>query len=143
MVRYARRCEISGFGSFNAEKEHKVLYLDVKAPEAMLRFRNELARRLNRKIPDLKRKFSIRRNPDFHATIAFKSIDKKFDRIRTYVDRFAPSFSQLFRRVTIIRGNRIYKEVDLATKCVLGRSQALGKRKLSILERIKGLFRRL
>jgi 2'-5' RNA ligase len=116
---------IKGFDYF--DKEHKVIYLDIEPSPELERLRWELAQSLSKisthKPWDKKQKFQ------FHLTIAFKDIDRKFDRIWNYVKSIEePDINQYVLRITILRGNRtILCEYDLVMKRLLNRREALNR----------------
>ena len=64
----------------------------------------------------------------FHATIAFKDIDRKFDKIWRYLKKKEePNINQHLVRITILKGRRILREYDLLQKRVLTRKQSLNR----------------
>jgi calcineurin-like phosphoesterase family protein/2'-5' RNA ligase len=116
---------IKGFDYF--DKEHKVIYLDVEPSPELEWLRWELAQSLSKisthKPWDKERKF------EFHLTIAFKDIDKKFNKIWDYVKSIEePNINQYLLRITILgRNRRILYEYDLVLKRLLNRREALSK----------------
>jgi len=85
-----------------------------------------MASALNSSLPDLKKKFIIRKKPGFHLTLAFKEIDRNFRRIWAYVkQKRNPNIETMLNRVTIISKNRIYREIDLRNHKVLTREEVL------------------
>ena len=113
-----------GFGHFN---DHTI-YIDFKTPKELLNLRNDIAKRLNKAIPDLREKFIIRKTPDFHLTLAFREISNKFDEIMDYIKKKKnPKIEQRLNRLTILIGNRIYREIDLETKRVYTRKEVKEK----------------
>ncbi len=116
--------EIKGFDYFN--KEHKVIYLDINPSPELEELRWELAQRLSKVSTyqpwDTKREFS------FHSAIAFKDIDKKFDKIWSYIKaKEEPNINQKLLRITILVKGRILYEYDLVLKKLLNRGQALSR----------------
>ena len=117
--------KIKGFDYFN--KEHKVIYLDINPSPELKELRWELAQRLSKistPLPkDMHRKFQ------FHATVAFKDIDRKFNKIWSYIKaKEEPNINQHLLRITILGANRkILYEYDLVLKKLLTRGQALSK----------------
>ena len=69
------------------------------------------------------------RNHSFHATIAFRDIDTKFNRIWSYLkSKEEPDINQHLLRITVIgAGGRIVCEYDLVLKRLLNRREALSK----------------
>jgi len=117
--------KIKGFDYFN--KEHKVIYLDINPSPELEELQWELAQRLSRASTyqphDMHRKFQ------FHATVAFKDIDRKFDKIWSYIKvKEEPNINQHLLRITILGANRkILYEYDLVLKRLLTRRQALSR----------------
>ncbi len=117
--------KIKGFNYFN-NKKNKVIYLDIIPSKTLKKLRKELAIRLFKitktKKHDKKRKFY------FHATIAFKDIDRKFDKIWKYLKKKEePNINQHLLRITILKDKRILYEYDLLQKKLLNRGQAKSK----------------
>ncbi len=117
---------IKGFGCFDSVK-NKVIHLDIEPSPELEALRWELADRLSRISShqpwDIKREFA------FHATIAFKDIDDKFDAIWSYIKKKEqPNINQYLLRITVLTGNRkILCEYDLVLKRLLDRRQALSR----------------
>ncbi len=117
-----------GFNFFNNSR-NKVIYLDVEPSEALRNLRLDLARALlpitsTKSKEDQSGKGSFK----FHATIAFKDIDAKFERIWGYISqKEKPEISQHLLRVTIIKNGKILYEYDLIQHKLLNRRQALNK----------------
>ena len=118
--------KIKGFGYFDNGK-NKVIYLDIDPSLELEALRWELARGLSRiSTPqpwDTERQFA------FHATVAFKDIDKKFNAIWSYIKKKEElNINQHLLRITILGANRkILYEHDLMLKKLLNRRQALSK----------------
>ena len=151
--------KVKGFGYF--AKTPKVIYFDISPSKELEDLRWELSQEL-RKV-SIGRSWDRQRNHSFHATIAFKDIDAKFNRIWSYIkSREKPDISQYLLRITVIgtRG-RIVCEYDLILKRLLNRREALSKywwrktinrlrelqglppepeKPLSLIERLKKLF---
>jgi len=118
--------KVKGFGYF--DKTTKVIYFDISPSQELEDLRWELSQEL-RKV-STGQSWDNRRNHSFHATIAFRDIDTKFNRIWSYLkSREEPDISQYLIRITVIgaRG-RIVCEYDLILKKLLGRREALSKR---------------
>jgi hypothetical protein len=61
----------------------------------------------------------------FHSTIAFKDIDRKFNKICSYLkSREEKKIRQHLLRITILKGNQILYEYDLLQGRLLNRAQA-------------------
>ncbi|MBM4137725.1 MAG: 2'-5' RNA ligase family protein [Nitrospira sp.] len=116
---------IKGFDYF--DKEGKVIYLDIAPSPELEQLRWELAQSLSKistsKSMDTKRRYA------FHSTVAFKDIDKKFDKIWSYVKaREEPNINQYLLRITVLlRSRTILCEYDLVLKRLLNRREALSK----------------
>lgn len=107
-------------------KGKKVIYIDVEPSKALDELRWELAKKLER-IIDLK-SFQRNRSFKFHITIAFKDIDKKFDRIWKYLqNKEKPNIHSHALRITILKNSKILREYDLLQKKMLNRSEAKSK----------------
>jgi len=151
--------KVKGFGYF--DKTPKVIYFDISPSKELEDLRWELSQELRR--VSTSQSWDSRRNHSFHATIAFRDIDTKFNKIWSYLkSREEPDISQYLLRITVIgaRG-RIVCEYDLVLKKLLNRREALNKywwrkttnqlrelqgllpepeESLSLVERIKRLF---
>ncbi|MFC1900359.1 2'-5' RNA ligase family protein [Chloroflexota bacterium] len=152
--------KIKGFGYF--DKIPKVIYFDISPSLELQDLRWELSQEL-RKVSTCQ-PWDGQRNHSFHATIAFRDIDAKFNRIWSYIkSREEPNINQNLLRITVLgtRG-RIICEYDLVLKRLLSRREALSKfwwrrtinqlreqqglpsepeRPVPFIERIKGIFR--
>ena len=152
--------KVKGFGYFN--KTPKVIYFDISPSKELEDLRWELSQEL-RKV-STGQSWDSQRNHSFHATIAFRDIDAKFDRIWAYLkSKEKPDINQYLLRITVIgaRG-RIVCEYDSVLKKLLNRRAALSKfwwlktinrlrelqglppepeKPLSLTERLKKLFR--
>lgn len=119
---------VKGYNYFN-NPSNKVIYLDVEPSEELKQLRYELSNSL-RKITNTKSS-QDRKSKDnfyFHATIAFKDIDRKFDKIWRYLKKKEePYINQHLVRITILKGRRILREYDLLQKRLLQRREALSR----------------
>ena len=117
---------VKGFNYFD-NPSNKVIYLDIEPSEELKQLRYDLSNGL-RKITNTKSS-QDRKNKDkfyFHATIAFKDIDRKFDQIWRYLKKKEePNIGQHLVRITILKGRRILREYDLLQKRLLTRKQSL------------------
>ncbi len=119
---------VKGFNYFDNER-NKVIYLDIEPSEELKNLRYDLAQEL-RKISRTKSLEDKKGKDDFyfHATVAFKDIDRKFDRVWNYIKRKEePNIHQHLVRITILKGRRILYEYDLMQKKMLNRNQALNR----------------
>ena len=135
--------KLSGFGYFNNPRG-KVIYADIEPSKELGELRWELAKELRNYI--ILKEWDRKERFLFHATIAFKDIDRKFSKIWSYLKRKEKSdINQQLLRITIIgNGGRIVCEYDLMLKRLLDRRDALsGKvwKRTIFMFRVK-LFRR-
>jgi len=115
---------VRGFDYFN--KEHKVIYLDINPSVELKELRRDLAQRLSKisgsQPSDNQKQFQ------FHSTVAFRDIDRKFLKIWEYIkEKEEPNIKQHLLRITILKGKRILHEYDLILKKLLNRKQALSR----------------
>lgn len=113
---------LKGFGHF----ENKVVFVDIEPSEELKDLRKELADFIvdltQTKGHDFNDEF------DFHATIAFKDIQGKFDEIWKYLQGMHPkSVSQNLLRITILENGKILYEYDLMQRKLLPRAEAKNK----------------
>ncbi|MDW7776809.1 MAG: 2'-5' RNA ligase family protein [Methanosarcinales archaeon] len=117
--------EVKGFNFFN-NKNNKVIYLDIEPSEELTCLRRDIA--LNLLKFTKTKPFDSNPNFVFHATVAFKDIDYKFDRIWNYISQKQElCINQYLLRITIIKNGKILYEYDLFQKRLLSRRQALNK----------------
>jgi 2'-5' RNA ligase len=136
--------KLKGFGYFN-NPNSKVIYADIEPSKELEELRWELAKRLMKYVElkegDKNKKFA------FHATIAFKDIDRKFSDIWRYLkSKEEPYINQYLLRITILRNGKILYEFDLMLKRLLNRREALSNRiwKKTILRfKMKLFFRKI
>jgi len=115
---------VKGFNYF--DKEHKVIYLDVNPSAELEELRRELAQRLS-KISD-SQPWDNQKQFQFHSTVAFRDIDRKFPKIWEYIkEKEEPNIKQHLLRITILKGKRILYEYDPILKKLLNRRQALSR----------------
>jgi 2'-5' RNA ligase len=119
--------KLKGFGYFD-NPNGKVIYADIEPSKELEELRWELTTRLM-KYAELK-EWDKDKRFSFHATIAFKDIDRKFPDIWRYLkSKEVPNINQYLLRITIIgKGSKIVAEYDLMLKRILNRRQALSKR---------------
>lgn len=133
--------KIKGFGYF--DKSPKVIYFDIAPSEELENLRWQLSQEL-RKVSTCQ-PWDSQRNHSFHATIAFRDIDAKFDRIWSYLkSRDGPDINQNLLRITVLgTGGKIACEYDLVLKRLLNRREALSKfwwrRTINQLRELQGL----
>ncbi len=115
--------ELTGFGRF----DERVIYVNIKPSNQLIQLRKELFEELS--------KISITNHTDFldefkfHATIAFKDIGNKFDKIWDYLNKTnPPKMKQTLLRATILKKSKILYEYDFMQKRMLNRKQALNRK---------------
>jgi 2'-5' RNA ligase len=122
--------KVKGF-NFVDNATNKVIYLDTEPSEELKQLRFELSNRL-RKITNTKssQDRKSKNKFHFHAPIAFKDIDKKFDQVWSYLkekEEMNIDINQYLLRITILKDERFLCEYDLLLKRRLNRIQALSK----------------
>ncbi|MBI4044955.1 MAG: 2'-5' RNA ligase family protein [Candidatus Diapherotrites archaeon] len=113
---------LNGFGHF----ENKVVFINIKPSDELKSLRKELANF----IVDLTQTkgHDFGDNFDFHATIAFKDIQARFDEIWKYLQSMEQkSISQHLLRITILENGKILYEYDLMQRKLLPRAEAKNK----------------
>ncbi len=129
---------IDGFDYFEFKKKFlfittstkkNVIYLKIQPSEELKEFRHKLAKKLlkitdtNNIAHDSKDKF------EFHATIAMKDIDRKFEKIWEYLKDYKIKSKGVCLRITLLKNGKIMYEYELPTKRLLTRRQSLSRRK--------------
>lgn len=116
--------KIEGFDWRNGEKG-KVVAADITASPELKKLRTELVGELSKICTP--HRFDTQSDFWFHTTIAFKDIDRKFDRIWNYVNtKERPSINQYLVRITVLNENsKIVGEYDLILKRWLYRWQVI------------------
>jgi len=149
--------KIKGFDYF--DKIPKVIYFDISPSQELENLRRQLSQEL-RKI-STGQSWDSRVNHSFHATIAFRDIDAKFNGIWSYLkSREEPNINQHLLRITVLgAGGKIVCEYDLILKRMFNRREALSRywwrktvnklrelqglppeRPISLLERLRKIF---
>jgi calcineurin-like phosphoesterase family protein/2'-5' RNA ligase len=129
--------EIDGFSTF---EDSKVVFLDVNPSKELEEFRWELSQKLK---PYCQlRPFDYEKDFSFHATIAMKLPDDKFNSIKNYIKRKSKlNFRHVMVRATLLKGGLILREYDFLLRRPLVRRLAKDKRVYSqTLELLKGHF---
>lgn len=139
------RFKLDGFGHFHGSGffswllgKQKVIFAEVKGSNELNQLRIELVDRLKSFCTLNEHDYKTDRH--FHATIAFKDINRKFDAIWKYLqNKRAPNINQYLLRVTLIKNQKILYEYDLMQRRLLNRPQAknsaIFKRTISLLQR--------
>ncbi len=117
--------KINGFGYF--DNTNKVIYFNIEPSPELKTLRWNISQKLS-KVTYNYPSFDTNKDFNFHATIAFKDIDHKFNRIWYYIQqKQEPCTHQHLLRITIIKNGKILFEYDLMQKKLLNRRQALSK----------------
>jgi 2'-5' RNA ligase len=118
--------KLRGFGYFN--RSQKVIFLDVNPSKDLEDLRWNLSRELVK--VSTCQPWDRNKKHAFHATIAFKDINNKFNQIWHYLkSREEPNINQHLLRITVLDArSRIVCEYDLMLKRLLSRREALSKR---------------
>lgn len=117
--------KVKGFGFF--DKRPKVIYFDISPSQELEELRWELSKELQK--ISTGQTWDTQRNHAFHATIAFRDIDTKFNGIWSYLkSKEEPNINQYLLRITVLgaRG-RIVCEYDLVLNRLLNREEALSR----------------
>ncbi len=126
--------QFDGLGSFgNLVGGNRVLKVNIKPSEELVRLRSELVERLST-FCVMGKHDDGQYNP--HATLAFKDIDRKFGEIKKFLQTIEiPSIKHFVLRVTLLgRGSMIVREFDLFQRRSLTRHESLNQenRKLTL-----------
>lgn len=118
--------KFSGFTSFgNWLKGDRVLAIKMEPSNELELLRSALVRDLSGFCQLYK--FDTRKWKP-HVTIAFKDIDKKFGRIKKYLeDRSCPEIQHYVLRITVLKNAKILCEYDFLQKRTLTRLEALNR----------------
>lgn len=122
--------KLDGFGHFHSKGffnwlfgKQKVIFVEVKGSENLNNLRWELVQKLKEYCTLNEHDYEKDRH--FHATIAFKDINARFDDIWEFIQRKQPpDIKQLLLRITIIKDQKILYEYDLFQKRLLNRWEA-------------------
>lgn len=129
--------EIDGFSTF---EDSKVVFLDVNPSKELEEFRWELSQKL--KSYCQLRPFDYEKDFSFHATIAMKLPEDKFNSIKNYIKRKSKlNFRHVIVRATLLKGGLILREYDFLLRRLLVRRLAKDKRVYSqTLDLLKAHF---
>ncbi|MEW6063279.1 MAG: 2'-5' RNA ligase family protein [Nanoarchaeota archaeon] len=123
--------QLKGFGNF----DNRVIYVDINPSEELKKFRRELSKEITGlrnflifRTVKTKGITDFEESHAFHATIAFKDIERKFQSILMYLkNKHVPHIDQRLLRVTLLRNGRILYEYDFLQKRAFNRREALNK----------------
>lgn len=128
---------IDGFDYFEIKKKFlfvttstkkNVIYLKIIPSEELKDFRHNLAKKLLKITDSSNIDHDSKEKFQFHATIAMKDIDRKFDAIWDYLKNYEIKFEGISYRITLLRTGKIAYEYDLRTKKLLTRRQVVRRR---------------
>lgn len=113
---------------FTTSTKKNVIYLKIIPSEDLQDFRYHLAKKLLKITNAVDVSHDSRDKFKFHATIAMKDIDKKFEKIWEYLKNYKIKTRGMCYRITLLNEGKIMYEYDLPTKRLLNRSQVLRKK---------------
>ncbi|MEK6957523.1 MAG: 2'-5' RNA ligase family protein [archaeon] len=114
---------LNGFDHF----EDRVVHVHIDPSTELIEFRKELAKSLIPVCIETKQ-YDYVDDFKFHATLAFKDIEKKFDAIWDYLQtQETPLKEEYVLRITLLKRGRILKEYDLIQRRMLSRKEALNR----------------
>jgi 2'-5' RNA ligase len=129
---------VNGFDYFELKKKFlfittsskkNVLYLKIEPSDELKEFRHTLAKKLLKITDSVNIDNDSKDDFKFHATLAMRDIDKKFDKIWDYLKKYKICKRGISYRITLLRKGKIVCEYDLYEQRVLRRTEALGRRK--------------
>jgi len=129
--------DVDGFDYFELKKKFlfvttsirkNVVFLKIIPSEELKEFRHSLAKKLLKITDSSNVDHDSKEKFQFHATIAMKDIDKKFDTIWEYLKNYEIKSKEVCYRITLIRKGKIMYEFDLQRKIFLNRRQVIGHR---------------
>lgn len=128
--------QVNGFDYFELKKKFlfittstrkNVIYLKINPSDELKEFRYELAQRLLKITRTINYDNDSKEQFYFHATLAMKDIDRKFDDIWEYLQKYDIVKYGVSYRITLLKMGKIVCEYDLHEKKILRRSQVLGR----------------
>lgn len=131
---------VDGFDYFELKKKFlvfttsikkNVIFLNIMPSDDLKEFRYDLAKRLLKITDSVNEDKESKGKFHFHATIAMKDIDKKFDTIWEYLKNYDIKSKEVCYRITLLREGKIMYEFDLKSKRLLNRRQVIGFRRNS------------
>ena len=129
--------DVDGFDYFDSKKKFlfittstkkNVIYLKIKPSDDLTEFRYKLAKKLLKITNTANFENDSKSKFHFHATLAMKDIDRKFDGLWDYLKKYDIRIMGVCYRITLIKDGKIMYEYELSTKKLLNRRQALGPR---------------
>jgi len=128
--------QVDGFDYFESKKwfsfltgssKKNVIYLKIKPSNQLKDFRHKLAKKLL-KVTNTVSEHDSKAKYHFHATLAMKDIDRKFEKIWEYLKNYEMKTKGVCYRITLLKNGKIMYEYELPTKRLLNRTQALKRR---------------
>src|SRR3989338_7339090 len=105
--------------------ENRVVQINVEPSQELKEFRKQLAAEMN-SICNAQEWDNTQKEFLFHATLAFKDIESKFEKIWTYLqNREQPNKSMYLIRTTLLKNGKILLEYDFIQRRALNRMEAL------------------
>ncbi|MDO8480385.1 MAG: 2'-5' RNA ligase family protein [Nanoarchaeota archaeon] len=97
---------VNGFDCFN--KKNKVIFLAIEASPELLQLRNELAKKINEQIPDLRQPFLPEASLTWHLTVAYQEINENFSEIWEYLQqKEKPVLEETLETLSIVGDGKI------------------------------------
>lgn len=117
--------QISNFGNF----EKRVIHVEIKPSKELQSFRHDLAESLIEIANSVqKHDYDNKEDYKFHATLAFRDIEKKFNNIKKYLENIELiKKDEYVLRITLLKKGKILREYDTMQKKMLTRNEALSR----------------
>ena len=124
--------DVDGFDYFELKKKFlfittstrkNVIYLKIKPSDDLTEFRYKLAKKLLKITNTVNFDIDSKSKFYFHATLAMKDIDRKFDELWDYLKKYDIRIMGVCLRITLIKEGKIMYEFDLPTQRLLNRRQ--------------------
>lgn len=129
--------QVDGFDYFEQKKKllffttsirKNVIFLKIIPSEDLKDFRYKLAKKLLKMTDSSNVDHGSRENFQFHATIAMKDINEKFDAVWEYLKKYEMKSEGICYRITLLRNRKIMYEYDLKSRRLLTRNQVIRER---------------
>ncbi|MBL7169907.1 MAG: 2'-5' RNA ligase family protein [Candidatus Aenigmarchaeota archaeon] len=123
--------KLGNFSNF----DNKVIFVNIVPSEELIKYRKELSEELRKlcsffifKMVKTEGISDSEQDYPFHATIAFKDIQRKFTIILNYLkNKRMPNIEQKLLRVTLLKNGKILYEYDFLQGKLFTRSEALNR----------------
>jgi 2'-5' RNA ligase len=116
------------FSFLTGNSTKNVIYLKIKPSDELKEFRHKLSKKLLKITDSVNHDSDSKDKFKFHATLAMKDIDRKFEKIWEYLKNYEIKNEGVCLRITLLKNGKIMYEYELPTKRLLNRSQALRRR---------------